>query len=86
MQFLSHRFLLYQYYFNNGTVFSTVEPRLIATSLIRSPRYYGHFFSAWQHGHTFSYEKTLLMRSPVNMANSHILKFQAVESLKILPR
>ena len=57
----------------------------MATSLIRSPRYYSHVFSAWQHGHTFPYEKTLLMRSHVNMANSHILKSQAVESLKILP-
>ena len=66
-------------------MFSAVQPRLIATSLIRSPRYYGHFFLAWQHGHTFPYEKTLLMRSPVKMANSHILKSQAVESLIIHP-
>ena len=27
-------------------VLNIVEPRLTATSVIRSPRYYGHFFSA----------------------------------------
>ena len=38
----------------------TVEPRLTATSLIRSPRYFGHFFLARQNGHTFSYKKNLV--------------------------
>ena len=42
----------------------TVEPRLTATSLIRPPRYYGHFFWSRQNGHTFSYNKTPLMRPP----------------------
>ena len=36
-----------------------------ATSVIRSPRYYGHFFSAWQNGHTFPIKNTPVMRSPV---------------------
>ena len=39
-----------------------MEPRLTATSVIRSPCYYGHFFGAiWQNGHTFSCK-------PVDMA------------------
>ena len=33
---------------------TTVEPRLTATSVIQSPRYYDHVFSAQQNGHTFS--------------------------------
>ena len=33
------------------------EARLTATSVIRSPCYCGHFFSAWQKSHTFSYNK-----------------------------
>ena len=40
---------------------STVKPRLTATSVIRSPRYYGHFF--WPPGknrHTFYFKKTLV--------------------------
>ena len=52
-----------------------MEPRLTATPLIRSPRYYGHFFLARQNGHTFAYKKTPLMRSPVNTANGHFFKF-----------
>ena len=36
----------------------TVEPRLTATSIIRSPRYYGQFFFlARQNGHAFPYKK-----------------------------
>ena len=38
---------------------STVKPRLTAAKVIRSPRYYGHFF--WLPGknrHTFSCQKT----------------------------
>ena len=35
----------------------TVEPRGTATSVIRLPRYFGHFFSAQQNDHTFSYLK-----------------------------
>ena len=43
----------------------TVEPRLTATSIIRSPRYYGQFFFlARQNGHTFPYKRKALMRSP----------------------
>ena len=33
----------------------TYEPCLTATSVIRSPRYYGHLFLAQQNSHTFSY-------------------------------
>ena len=36
---------------------STVEPRLTATSAIWSPRYYSHFFAAWQEDHAFSCNK-----------------------------
>ncbi|CAH3167579.1 unnamed protein product [Porites lobata] len=39
-----------------------VEPSLTAISVIRSPRYYGHFFSARQNGHTFPYK----LQTPVN--------------------
>ena len=46
--------------------------------IIRSPRYYGHFLSAWQNGHTFTYKKSPLMRSPVNTANGLILKSETV--------
>lgn len=37
----------------------TVEPRreTPATSVIRLPRYFGHFFSAQQNDHTFPYLK-----------------------------
>ena len=42
---------------------TTMEPHLMATPLIRSPRYYGHFFLARQNGHTFAYKKTPLMQS-----------------------
>lgn len=35
----------------------TVEPRGTATSVIRLPRYFGHFFSAQQNDHTFPYLK-----------------------------
>ena len=43
------------------------------------------FFLAQQNCHTVSYEKPLLMRSPVNTANGHILKFQTVESSILSP-
>ena len=39
----------------------TVEPRITATSIIRPPRYCGHFSLARQKGHTFSYRKPSLM-------------------------
>lgn len=35
----------------------SVEPRGTATSVIRLPRYFGHFFSAQQNDHTFPYLK-----------------------------
>ena len=56
------------------SITSTEEPRLTATPLIRSPRYYGHFFGR-QNGHTFAYKKTPLMWSPVNTANGNFFKF-----------
>ena len=38
-----------------------MEPRLTATSVIRSPRYYGHFFwSPGKNNHTFSCKETLV--------------------------
>ena len=43
---------------------NTVEPRLTATSLIRPPRYYGHFILSRQNIHTFSFNKTPFMRPP----------------------
>ena len=42
----------YEFYFDNDLY--TVEPGLMATLVIRSPRYYGHFF--WppdKNNHTF---------------------------------
>lgn len=35
------------------TLLGTVEPRMTATSVIRSPRYYGRYILALQNGHTF---------------------------------
>ena len=55
----------------------------MATSVARSPRYYGHFFSRAIH---FLIKKKPLMWSPVNMANGHVLKSQTIESLIISPR
>ena len=63
----------------------TVEPHLMATLVIQSPCYYGQLFLTWQKSHTFSNEKCLLIRSPVNVANGHILKSQAVASFTISP-
>ena len=45
---------------------STVEPCLMATSVIWSPRYYGHFVLAQQNGHTISYQKPSLIWPLVN--------------------
>ena len=42
--------------------FKGYEPRLMATLVIQSPRYYGHFFSARQKSHTLSF----LLKNPVN--------------------
>ena len=54
-----------------GILFSTVKPRLTATSVIQSPLYYGHFF--WPPDktgiHFIINKKLSLMRSPVNTAN-----------------
>ena len=62
---------------NLGRVFQswgqfTAEPRLTTTSVIRSPRYYGHYYlAAWQNGQTFfcKKKKPSLIRSPVDTAN-----------------
>ena len=65
----------------------TVELRLTATSVIRSPRYNGQFFLTRRKGHTISFKKKpSLIRSPVNTANGHILKSQTVQSLMFSPR
>ena len=58
----------------------TVEPRLTATSVIRSPRYYGRFFGCPQNDHTFCYKKNL-----VNTTNGQIFEFQTKESFTISP-
>ena len=43
-------------------------------------------FLAWQNCHTFSYKKKpLLLWSPINTVNGHIMKSQTVESLLISP-
>ena len=48
------------------------------------PLPYGHLvITARQNGHTISYKKPPLMRSPVNTAKGHILKSQTVDSLII---
>ena len=49
----------YEFYFDNDLY--TVEPVLMATLVIRSPRYYSHFF--WppdKNDHTFSCKGTLV--------------------------
>lgn len=47
----------------------TVERCLMTTSVIRSSRYYRHFFSAQQKGDTYiSLQKNPLMRSSINTA------------------
>ena len=60
----------------SSSLLITVETRLTATPLMRSPRYYGHFLLAWQNGNTLSYIKKMLMRSLVNTTNGHCFKFQ----------
>jgi len=50
----------------------TVELRLTVTSLMRSPRYYGHFFLSRRKAHTFFNTKTPLTRPPRFTANSEI--------------
>ena len=57
----------------------TVELRLTATSVIRSPRYNGHFFSTRQNGHSFPYDKSPLMRSAIITAIC--LKFRKLKCL-----
>ena len=52
-----------------------MEPRLVATLVIQSPCYF------WPG--KFSNEKTLLTQSPVDVANSYILKSQIVASFTI---
>ena len=45
---------------------NTVKPRLLATLVIRSPRYYGRFFGHLvKNCHTFSCKKPLLIRQNV---------------------
>ena len=43
-------------------------------------------FLAWQNGHTFSNEKTLLTKSPVDVANGGILKSQTVSYIEDITR
>ena len=48
----------------SGHKINTVEPRLTKTSVIRSPRYYVHFFlAAQQNGHTFSGKNKTLVNT-----------------------
>ena len=63
----------------------TVEPHLMATLVIQSLCYHGHYFLAWQNSQTFSYENPSLMGSPINTANGHILKALMVGSFTISP-
>ena len=49
---------------SKSITFTTVEPRLTTTSLIRPPRYYDHFFLSRRNAHTFPHKKTPLMRPP----------------------
>ena len=82
---LKHRFEILKNTLAFQKFASTVEPRLTATSVIRSPHYHGQCFLAWQKGNTISYKKPSLIRSPVNTANGHILKSQTVQSFIISP-
>ena len=65
---------------------NTVEPSLTATSVIRSPCYYGQFFRPDKTAIHFLTKKKPLMRLPVNTANGHILQSLIVESIIISPR
>ena len=69
---------------NEHSYTSTVEPRLTATSIIRSPRNYGQFFRSGKTTMDF------VIKNPVNAVtcqycHGHILKSQTAESLKISP-
>ena len=64
----------------------SIEPCLMAPSLIQSPLYFGQFSVAWENGHTFPCKKKPVNAVTRYTANSHILKNQTVESLIILPR
>ena len=49
---------------NNNGFRNTVEPHLTKTAVIRSPRYYVHFFLAAQEdGHTFSGKNKTLVNT-----------------------
>ena len=55
---------------NEHSYTSTVEPRLTATSIIRSPRNYGQCFRFGKTTMDFVIKNPLLMRSPVNTATA----------------
>ena len=61
-----------------------VEPRHRVTSLIRSTRYYGHFFCPGQPGTPmhFPIRKPPSCGHPVNAANGHIVKSECVHYLQ----
>ncbi len=54
------------------TYYDTVEPRFTDTRLIRTPRYYGQFRWSRRKPHTFSFNLTRLIRTPVNTDNGHL--------------
>ena len=56
-----------------STIHSDLSDEL-TTSVRRTPRYYGHFFSVRQNSHTFPYKKkTVDAGSPITTAKGHIL-------------
>ena len=55
---------------NEHSYTSTVERRIAATSIIRSPRNYGQFFRFGKTTMDFVIKNPLLMRSPVNTATA----------------
>ena len=65
----------------SGPMYGGTPPS--APSVIRSPLYYDHFFSAPPNGRTILF---LILKKTVNTANGHILKSETVESFIILAR
>ena len=58
---------------------NTLQPRLKDTSLIPTPRYYGHFSLCLGKALTFSLNSTRLIWTPVNADNGHLLLAQLTD-------
>ena len=59
---------------------STVEPRVMDTRLIRTPRYYGRSLSLGKKALSFSLNSTRSIRTPINGDNGHLCLAQSTDS------